>query len=260
MQIIFKYLFHYLKGRGRKGYGIHSPYIFHLVTAIINDFTPFYSFKDIEAQRENLLNNQATIKINDLGTGSRLHKTDERTIASIAKHSLKPKKQAQLLFRLVNYLKPVNILEIGTSLGITSSYLASVNSKAKITTLEGCKEQLNIAKSVFSSLNIKNIESICGEFSNTLPIVLKNIKNLDFVFFDGNHSREATQAYFELCLPYTHNETIFIFDDIHLNNEMEAFWIELIERKDISVSLDLFHMGIVFFKKELTKENLILRF
>ncbi len=260
MQIIFKYLLHYLKGRGRKGYGIHSPTIFHLVTAIIHDFTPFYCFKDIEVQRENLLNNQTTIEINDLGTGSRKHKTNHRTIASIAKCSLKPKKQAQLLFRLVNYFKPINILEIGTSLGITSSYLASVNSKANIITLEGCPEQLKIANSVFYSLNIKNIESICGNFASTLPMALYKTKSLDFVFFDGNHSQKATQEYFELCLPYAHSKTIFIFDDIHLNSEMEAFWIKLIKRKEISVTLDLFHFGIVFFKKELAKEDYKVRF
>lgn len=260
MHIVLKYIKHNITARGRKGYGIHSPSIFKLVTGVIHDFTPFYCYADIEAQRTKLLNNNKTIEITDLGAGSKIYNGNTRLISSIAKYSLKPKKQAQLLFRLVNHYNYKNILEIGTSLGITTSYLASVNSKARILTLEGCNEQLNIAKGVFEKLELKNITPILGNFNDTLPKALNKFEQLDFVFFDGNHTKEATLKYFEQCLPLAHNESLFIFDDIHLNPEMEDFWNELKQRPEVKVTLDLFHLGIVFFRKELTKENFNIRF
>lgn len=260
MHIVLKYIKHYLTSRGRKGYGIHSPSIFKLVTGVIHDFTPFYCYSKIEAERTKLLINHSIIEITELGAGSKIHKGNKRKISSIAKYSLKPQKQAQLLFRLINHYNYKNILEVGSSLGITTSYLASVNSKAKVYTLEGCNEQLNIAKGVFKNLELNNITPIHGNFKDTLNKALNEFEQLDFVFFDGNHTKEATLNYFEQCLPLAHNETMFVFDDIHLNPEMEEFWNKLKQYHEVKVTLDLFHLGIVFFRKELTKENFNIRF
>jgi len=260
MHIAIKYIKHYITSRGPKGYGIHSPSLFKLVTGVIHDFTPFYCYAKIEAERNKLLTSNKQIEITELGTGSKVHKGNTRLISSIAKYSLKPLKQAQLLFRLINHFNFKNILEIGTSLGITTSYLARVNSKAKVITLEGCIEQLNIAKSVFKNLELNNITPIQGSFNETLTQALSKFDQLDFVFFDGNHTKDASIAYFELCLPLAHNDSMFVFDDIHLNPEMEEFWNELKLRPEVKVTLDLFHLGIVFFRKQLTKENFNIRF
>lgn len=219
----------------------------------------FGYFKTIEAERKKLLKNNTYIKITDYGTGSKVNKKEVRTIANIAKYSLKPPKQSQLLFRLIHYFGCVNNLEIGTSLGITSSYLAMANKKSKLLTLEGCSEQLKIAENIFNILNIRNIKTIQGNFSETLPSALKKMKTLDFVFFDGNHSFSATQQYYKRCLPFAHKNSIFVFDDIYLNKGMRDFWKILIMQKEITLSVDLFYFGIVFFNFSFSKKHLLIR-
>jgi predicted O-methyltransferase YrrM len=259
-QRLLRYLKHQLVARNSKGFGIHSPYIFHLVTEIIHDFIPFYCYGSIEKERQNLLSNNTLIEVNDFGSGSHINKQTQKKVCDIAKHSLKPKKQAQLLFRLVNHFQSKNILEIGSSLGITTSYLASVSSKSKLITLEGCPETSKIAQHTFSNLQLKNITLNTGNFNNTLIPALHKFKKVDFVFFDGNHKKNATLEYFNTCLPFIHNNTVFIFDDIHLSEEMEEAWNEIKIYENVKVTLDLFHLGIVFFKKEFTKQHYNIKF
>lgn len=256
----FQFLKHQITARNSKGFGIHSPYVFNLVTKIIHDYTPFYCYQEIENERHKLLANKNKITITDLGSGSKANSNCTRTISNIAKHSLKPKKQAQLLFRLVNYFGSQNILEIGTSFGITTSYLASISSKSQVFTLEGCSETLSIANQVFKNLKLNNIEAIQGNFNETLPKTLENMANFDFVYFDGNHTKEATITYFNLCLNKTHNNTVFVFDDIHSNYEMEQAWETIKENNKVKVTINLFHLGIVFFKKEFTKQHFKVQF
>jgi predicted O-methyltransferase YrrM len=254
------YFNHQLTARNSKGFGIHSPYIFHLVTRIVHDFTPFYCYSDIEKERERLLQNHQTIKVTDFGSGSKALPHTEKKISDIAKHSLKPKTQAQLLFRLLNHFESKSILELGTSLGITTSYLASVSSKSKLITLEGCPEICKQAQQTFSNLNLKNIELITGNINNTLNEALKKLSTLDFVFFDGNHQKDATLNYFQTCLPFKHNNTVFVFDDIHKSDEMTKAWEQIKMHNEVKVTLDLFYLGIVFFKHEFTKQHFNIKF
>jgi predicted O-methyltransferase YrrM len=260
IRIVLNYIKFWLTARNHKGFGIHSPFVFKLVTQVIHDYTPFYCFAEIEAQRKSLLNNNTVIQVNDLGTGKTKNKEKQRKISDLAKNSLKPAKQAQLLFRLINYFGYRNLLELGTSLGITSSYLAKTDSRAKLISLEGCENTASLAHETFEKLKINNVELIPGDFSFTLPQALEQFNKLDFVFFDGNHTKSATLNYFERCLEKIHNETLFVFDDIYLNPGMEAAWESIKKHPQVRVSLNLFHMGLVFFKKELSKQHFNLRF
>lgn len=257
---IVKYINHFLTARSKLSRGIQSKPIKYLVEHIIFDFTPYYSFPEIEKQRKKLFANNNTINITDFGAGSKLFKGNQRKISKIAKYSLKPAKQAQLLFRLANYFQPANIIEFGTCLGITSSYLAKVNSSSKVLTFEGCPAQLNIAKNIFANLNISYITTIQGNINDTLIPAIEKINELDFVFFDGNHTKKATQHYFSLCLKKASTKSVFIFDDIHMNDDMESFWLELKQHKQISTTIDLFHLGIVLFNPAYKKQHLKLRF
>lgn len=261
--IFFKtgqYIKHWVTSNPKKGFGIHSPFMFYLVSEIINDFTPFYCFADIENRRKSLLNNPEKINITDLGAGSQINKNRNRAIKNIARYSLKPAKQSQLIFRLVNYFNPNSILELGTAFGITTSYLASVNSKSQVVTVEGCPNLAHIAHETFKALNITNVELLLGNFTEKLPKALKKLEKLDFVFFDGHHEKEATINYFNQCIPLSHNDTVFVFDDIYYTPEMLAAWNEIKRHPKVKVSLDLFYMGIVFFKKELKKQHFKIRF
>lgn len=249
----------YLKYRLRAytAHDIHSPFVYDLFNNILSDKTPYYGFDLIESIRAKQLLNNSKINIKDFGTGEK-----QRTVlvSDIAKKAIKPKKYAQLLFRLVNKFSSENILEIGTSLGITTLYLSMPNSKNRIITLEGSPEIAAIAKNNFALIQRKNIELICGEFEESLPIALLKLKKLDLVYFDGNHRRNPTLSYFERCLHLSTEDSIFIFDDIYWSKEMEIAWKEIKKNPKVTLSIDLFQLGIVFFKKGLEKQHFTLRY
>lgn len=251
---ILNYLYFLLRAKGKASIKESNPLLFK---AMSNN--KFNCFDNIEKERKKLLKNKKYIHLTDYGTGSKVNSNRVRQISDIAKYSLKPVKQAQFIFRLVHYLSCKHVLEIGTSLGITSSYLASANSDANIVSLEGCSEQLKVAKQVFNNLNISNIQTVQGEFNNTLPTVLSKFEKLDFVFFDGNHSFDATKKYYEMCLPFAHSESVFVFDDIYLNSGMQRFWKMIIEKKEFTMSVNLFHLGIVFFNPNYSQATHMLR-
>jgi predicted O-methyltransferase YrrM len=161
---------------------------------------------------------------------------------------------------LVNRFQPEEVLELGTSLGISSAYLASANSKIKVITIEGCKEIAEKAKENFKKLGLQNIEQHLGNFDDVLPQLLSEKKKIDFVFFDGNHRKEPTLNYFKQCLAHAHEGSIFIFDDIYWSSEMKEAWNEIKMNERVTVTLDLFFMGIVFFRKEQVKQHFIIRY
>ena len=260
-KLLFKYLSYKFRVKQKYGYGIHSPFVFELLKKTIRNFKSFDCYKDIENLRKTAKHSDKLIEVEDFGAGSHVLKSNKRKIKDIAQYSLTKKKYAKLLFRLVNHFKPKTILEFGTSLGITTIYLAKGNSNAKVITLEGSKEIAEEAKNNFKKINVKNINLITGEFDKTLPKTLLEIKNLDFVFFDGNHTKEATLSYFNQCLPYVLNDTVFVFDDIHWSKQMEEAWKEIKNHKEITVTIDLFFMGLVFFRKEnYCKQNFTIKF
>lgn len=253
---LFKYLKYLLSAK--TAHGIHSPFVFDLYNEVINKKGNYYSFDKIELLRTKLLISNKEIDVTDLGTG----KSGKRTISEIAERSLKNKKYAWLLFRIVNHFKPNTILELGTSLGISTAYLASSNPNAKVITIEGCPSISNEAKNNFASLGLNNIETVVGNFDNVLTSNLQHLTsngNLDFVFFDGNHKKIPTLNYFKQCLEYAHNNSIFIFDDIHWSDEMENVWEEIKSHPQVLITIDLFFMGLVFFRKEQEKQNFVIR-
>jgi predicted O-methyltransferase YrrM len=259
MSLVKKYIIHLWKSFHPKGAGIHSPFVFKLVTKVINNNTKYNCYKDIEKERKKLSKNRTMLNVVDYGIGSNHIKSNKKQISKIAKFSLKPKKQAQLLFRLIKHLNPNNILEIGTSLGITTCYMAKAANSANIITLEGCPEISKISQDVFNNLEITNITQYTGEFSSTIPKAFSKLETLDFVFFDGNHNKKSTINYFKQCLPFINNNTIFIFDDIHQSDDMEEAWDTIKNHLSVKITIDLFHMGIVVFKKELSKQNFFVR-
>ena len=239
---------------------IHSPFVYHFYNNIIRDETPFYVFTLIESVRSKMLLSEDQIEVHDLGTGGKKYQKKIRSLQFIARHYLKPSKDAQLLFRLVNHFHPVHILELGTSLGLTTMYLASADSKAHVMTVEGCPNTAGVAKKNIASLGIKNIEQFVGEFSAVLPGILKNTTRLDFVYFDGNHRKSATLDYFQLCLSKHHEQTVFVFDDIHWSLEMSEAWKIIQQHEAVTLTIDLFFIGIVFFRKGIQKQHFILKY
>ena len=160
---------------------------------MIYEKNDFYAFAEIENARKRLKKDDRVVKITDFGAGNK----KQAKISEIAKNSLKKEKWAQLLFRIVNFTKAKNVLELGSSLGITTAYLASVDSKIKCVSLEGAPEIANIARKNLEKLKINNVQIIEGNIDETLDKALTEFKTLDFVFFDANHRKEPTLKYFE---------------------------------------------------------------
>jgi predicted O-methyltransferase YrrM len=240
-------------------HGVHSPFVFDLVTKCFYDKTKYVEYDILKKYRKSLLENKNVIEITDFGAGSKVFKSNKRQISKIAKTAGISVKRAKLLFRIEQYLQPQNILEIGTSLGLATSALSLGNPNAKITTLEGCPETAKIAQEHFKEFNFENVNSIISEFKKHLKNHQLSTINHQLIFFDGNHSKNATLDYFELLLPTVTNETVWIFDDIHWSTEMEEAWETIKSHSKVSVTIDTFQWGIVFFRSEQNKEHFVIR-
>ena len=255
--MFFDFLFYYFKAKN--AHGIHSPFVFELYTKVYKDFGQELAFKPIENRRNELRKDSRLIEINDFGAGSKVNSSNIRSVADISSKSLKSSFWSQFLYRLIKHYNYSTILELGTSLGITTSYLASANLDAKVLTLEGCENTLNIAKENFEVLSLSNIKTVPGDIDLTLVQTLKDIEHLDFVLFDANHRLEPTLRYFNACLEKTHQESCLVFDDIYWSTEMKEAWNEIKKDPRVSISIDFFHMGLVFFRPGVEKQHFVLR-
>ncbi|MCO5231353.1 MAG: class I SAM-dependent methyltransferase [Chitinophagales bacterium] len=229
---------------------IHSPFVYHLLTDVFYCNKNTSSFNLIEQRRSELLKNNSYIHVTDLGAGAQKWGTTQRQVSTIAKNSLKRKKYAQLINKLVNHFQPKTSLEFGTSLGITTSYLAQGFPDGRVVTIEGCPNIAKIASETFANTQSKNITQYTGNFDDVLDKVFEQFPVFDLIFIDGNHAYSPTVAYFEKCLNHCNNNSIFIFDDIHWSQDMEKAWNEIITHPKVSISIDIYEMGIVFIRQE----------
>ena len=244
-------------------HGVHSPFVFNLLTKCFYDRKTKPEYLILKNYRKSLLQNNNFIEVTDFGAGSKVFKSNRRQISKIAQTAGISPKRAELLFRVSNYFKPETILEIGTSLGLATSALALGNPKAKVITLEGCPQTANVAQNQLDQFNCKNVESVVTEFESyfeDLRLRLKtDTENFNLIYFDGNHSKKATLAYFELLLPTINNDSVWIFDDIHWSEEMEEAWEIIKQHPKVIVTIDTFQWGFVFFRYEQKKEHFVIR-
>ena len=251
------FLTHRFKAKTR--HGLHSPFVYRLVDTVIYDKKSDKVYAEVEQIRQDLLADDHSITIVDLGAGSHVNNNRQRKISDIAAHALKPPKMAQLLYRLVANMQPDNIIELGTCLGVTTVYLQKAAPKAKVYTLEGSPETAAAAQQVFDKAGLKEIELVVGNFDDTLPGIIKDLNKLDFVFVDGNHQKDATLKYFEWCLPKVHEGTMLIFDDIYWSEGMKEAWAQIKAHPQVTVTVDLFWIGLVFFKSGQAREDFLIR-
>jgi len=244
-----------LNASNKNGHGVHSPFVFDFIIHVLNDHKKEPCFEAIESVRTSLKSNHDFIEVEDFGAGSSVIKSNQRKISRIANSSLKSKKFAQVLHRMVKYFRPKNILELGTSFGITSAYLAKGNPDAQLYTFEGASSISKIAENNFKKLDIQNIELILGNFEKTLPSFLEKNQQIDFAFIDGNHREKPTIEYFNTILSHCNEHSILVFDDIHWSAEMESAWDFIKNNESVTLSVDLFFIGIVFFRKDFKEKQ-----
>lgn len=250
-QLAKKYLYYFFTASNGKGHGIHSPFVFDFVTNVLNDKKKYACYDTIEGLRQKLKKNDTVIEVEDFGAGSGVIKSNKRVIKDIANSSLKAKKFAQLLFRMVQYYRPKNVLELGTSFGITTAYLANGNNDVQVYTLEGASQIAAIAKNNFEQSGTNNIMLLQGDFAKTLPHLFSILNKVDFAFIDGNHRKEPTLEYFQQLLTHSGNNTILIFDDIHWSREMEGAWSAIRQHPAVTLTIDLFFIGIVCLQNDI---------
>jgi len=239
-------------------FGVHSPFVYNLIVNCFREKTSTDKKIEISNIRKSLFSNNSIIQINDLGNGSKVFDSNQRKVSEIAKIAGISKKRALLLIRLVEYFNSQQILEIGTSLGLGTSTLAVANSSSKITTLEGCENTAEIARNLFQQFNLNNIQIVIGDFKNTLYNELEK-NNFDLIYIDGNHRKKETLRYFDQCLHSIHNNSVLIFDDINWSNEMQQAWLEIKENPKVTVTIDTYLWGMVFFRREQEKQHFTIR-
>ena len=256
-----KFIQYWLSSSNGKGHGIHSPFVYSFIRDVLMDKQHYGAYNKPENYRSNLLKDETLLGILDMGAGSVSGSRKTRSVKSIARISAKHKRYASLLFRICNYYHYKKVVEMGTSLGVTTMYLGSVKDVEQVITLEGADAVADKAQTTFREYGYDKVKMVRGDFSDTLDNVLQELGTVDFVFVDGNHRREPTLDYFSTILPWVHNNSCIVFDDIHWSGEMEEAWAEICKDQRVSLSIDLHAIGLVFFRKEiLEKQHFTIRY
>ena len=237
-------------------HSLHSPFFFDLYTTQIKPRAAIDRFSRIETLRQKLLQDQRTISVRDLG--SKGNRKSERKISTIARTSLSTPRFSSIFCQMVHHFKATCVVELGTSFGINTLYLAE-KPDASVTTFEGALSIADIAALTFEFSGKKNINLIVGNIDKTLPAFLQRIRRVDFAFIDANHRYEPTVRYFEWLLKKTHDKSVLVVDDIHDSAEMERAWTAIKSHRLVYGSADLFRCGIVFFDPSLNKQHVILQ-
>ena len=257
------YVRHVFSAWNTTGEGIHSPYLFELVRFVLRDKNAYYCFADIERRRESLLACEDVLDVMDFGSaGSPEGKLVKRRVCDIAKTHLERPVIGQLLFRLVNFIgqhekRPLEILELGTSLGVTTAYLASADSRNKVVTLEGSEAVLRVAQGVWRALRLENIAWQQGNIDDTLYKCAR--EGIDVAYVDANHTFEATTRYVDFLLPRMNEKGVVVIDDIHHSEQMELAWNTLKNDKRVTTSVDLYYVGLLFVDPHYLKRHYRIR-
>lgn len=259
LQLTSKYLKYYFTASNGKGHGVHSPFVFDFIIHVLNDKAAYPCYVTVEHKRKELMNENRIIQVEDYGAGSTKLKSPQRKVSNIVKTSVKHKKWGQLLFRICKHYQVKNVIELGTSLGVTTSYLA--NAAEQVFSIEGSPQVASIAKEVIASQQLSNVQVFTGTFKEQLPEVLQQAGKIDLAFIDGHHLQKPTLEYFNQIIPFIHNDSVIIFDDIHWSAGMESAWGAVKANPAVTLSVDLFFIGLVFFNSNFKeKQHFSVRF
>ncbi|HPD95256.1 MAG: class I SAM-dependent methyltransferase [Bacteroidales bacterium] len=255
----------YVRFRGkckkRGGYGIHSPFLYSLYVEVIEPSRHEPIFEKAEKYRKEMINCGLSVFIRHLGeTIQNGYSGQEIKLAYVARHVAVPMHLGRLLYRLVSHVKPATVLELGTSVGISSIYMALADSNAQIHTIEGNETILDLASNRFRQLGLNNIKTYSGEFDVTLPKLLSKLQTIDFVFIDGDHKGDSLLRYIQLIQPKLTKDSVVVIDDIRWSRDMERAWNKIRSSNDVTLSLDLFRCGVLFFREGIVKQHFYLRY
>lgn len=258
--IAFIYAGYLIFSKHKKGHGIHSPFVFCLIRNVFLIKHKIPEILKIEKIRKELLLSNDYIMLKGYGSSSKKNFNKKIPVKKIVKKSSVRIKYGRLLYNLAKYFNPAEIIELGTSVGISTLYMAYGADKSKIHTIEGEKELCQLAEKNFKKLQFQNINIINDNFDNVFKDLLKNSENSVMLFIDGNHSKEKTLFYFNEIKKVKEKITIAIFDDINWSIEMRNTWKIIKNDENVKLTVDIFQMGLVFFNQGMHKQNFKVKF
>jgi len=240
-------------------HGTHSPFVYGLLEDVLYAKNSNPAWDAIEQIRKEMLQSKSHIELLDMGSGNR---SGLRKLSKITHRTARGAKYGRLLHRLIASLQPQNCIELGTGTGITALYQASAFQHGQVLhTIEGSPALCEIASFNAQRLGIADqIEFLEGNFTNKLPELLQKLQHVDYVYIDGNHTYDATTQYFTQLLPHLHTQSVLIFDDIYWNEEMRNAWTFIKNHASVTVTIDIFAFGLVFFRPEQAKEHFRIRY
>jgi predicted O-methyltransferase YrrM len=280
VRLAWKYLYYYFTASNGKGHGIHSPFVFDFVLNVLNDRGPYPAWTAIEELRGRLLRDRRLLAIEDMGAGSAyaggagaegagdpgVRPRNEnaavrmRSVGDIARRAAKPARLGQMLFRIAHHYRPATVLELGTSLGLSTAYLAAGASGARVISIEGSGSIREAAAENLHSLGLAP-ELVKGNFDEVLEPLLRRIGPVGLAFVDGNHRYEPTLRYFHMLMTQMSAGAVLIFDDIHWSADMERAWAAIRADSRVYMTIDLFFIGLVFLRDEFkVKQDFTIRF
>jgi predicted O-methyltransferase YrrM len=260
-QLGFKWIQYLILASNARGHRIHSPFVYELVSMVLNDNHTYYAYEKIERIKKNLLKDNRTLTFNDFGAGSTKNENEIIKISEIAGKSVCTQKFGRLLFRLANYYQARTIFELGSSLGISTAYLASADSLTRVLSIEGSPAISSIANETSNQLELNNIILVTGNFDERLDTLIAENPPADLVFIDGNHKKTPVLEYFEKFINKISPASLIIIHDIHWSREMEEAWAIIQEHPKVKMCIDIFSAGLVFFRDEFrVKQQFIIRF
>ncbi len=238
------YLRYWLKASNGKGHGIHSPFVFKLTTDVLNDTRNFYAFEMIANSVKLRLNDNALVK-------------KDRHLFSV-KHQIK---YGQLLFRLVHYFSSQQILEIGYSFGITTAYMAAAKETANVVTLIPDIRHASLTRAACESMQLNNISFEVGSIDEMLQPLLQKIEKVDLCYIHNCFTEDIFMRYFDQLHPFLHAFSVLVIHPIRTDDQATKNWQAMVKRSDIKLTIDLFDIGLIFFRKgRFEKEHFAIRF
>lgn len=255
---IYGFISYFFKRKGP--HGIHSPFVYEFATKVCHDKSHFEDYNLLIKEKKHLFSNRNLIETVDFGVkaGEKEFITYRIRVQDLAKMRSLSDKYLFFLYRLIRHFQPSNVLEFGTSTGLSGLAISLATKNGKLISMEGCASVASIAQGNFDRNHVNNAEIIIGNFNNVLSSAINKMSSLDLVFFDGNHRKEALIDYVHYCLPYTTDQSIFVFDDIKSSPEMKEAWDYIQNLEAVSISVDLYRMGIVFFRTGIQKQHFVL--
>ena len=258
LQHLLGYLEYVLAAKSK--HGVHSPFVFEFITRVLNARNGHPDFEQIERLRSEMLNSDAIVEVEDYGATEKDYY--QKSLSKIVDSASKRGKYAKLLYRIVAYYQPQICIELGTNVGISAMYQAlALSEESYLHTIEGSKALADVAQFNIEKLNFQDkIQIHHAQFNPRLKEIMAHVGKVDYLFIDGNHQEEATMDYFEQAMPYLHNNSIVIFDDINWSTGMQSAWMQIKDHPRVSTTIDLYFLGVVFLRKELSKEDFLIRF